>query len=226
MTKLTLPLIAVAVCFAATGCDFKLKRNGSITLASGASIPLNDANGSRAELVAGPAEIQVKSGDHHTIAVRVRQPGRAEINFSAPVNGDLSSGNFTLRGSEIGQSVDIVSARSYVITGPTQWEHYPEDMGNQRCTVDVSWDPCDENWTVAFKSGAGAELGSFASRSFERCNEYRSAPHSCWNTNPFPGPGYPRDPRFPHGGRGYYNDGGFYHGALNLGPEHINFDGR
>lgn len=230
MMKTTLPLIAVAVCLTASGCDFKLKRNGQVTLSNGTvSIPLNDRSGSRAEIVAGPAEVQVKKGDaKDTIEVRVRQPGRSEVNFSAAVSGDYRSGNFTLRGSEIGQPVDLTSARSYVVTGPTRRETTIEDTGFERCTVEILYEPCDENWTVSFRSGSGAELGAFASRSFERCNERRGARYNCWRNdpNPYPGP-YPRDPRFPRGGgRPYFNDGGFYQGALESGAEKISFDGR
>jgi hypothetical protein len=229
MTKLTLPLIAVAVCLTATGCDFKLKRDGRVTIVSGASIPLNDRSGSRVERVPGPAEVRVKNGDaDRTIEIRVRQPNRSEINFTAPVSGDYRSGNFTLRGSDIGQAVDLTSARSFTITGETRRETYVDDSGFERCIVETTYDPCREDWSVTFRSGAGAELGSFASQSFERCNE-RSSRHSCWRTNPnpYPGPGYPRDPRFPRGGgRHYFPEGGFYNGALNQGAQGVSFDGR
>jgi hypothetical protein len=217
MKKSLLPLIAV--CLAVSACDL-IKRDGTVTLTGGSPIPLNDRNGSRAELVAGPAEVRVKKGDASgTIDIRVRQPGRNEINFSAAVSGDVRSGNFTLRGSEIGQPVDLTSARSYVITGRPQRYSTIEETGFQRCMVDVTYDPCDENWNVTFRSGSGAELGSFASRSAERCNERRGFPYNCHRVHE------PRIPDHPRGPRGM-NGGGIYQGAMELGAEKVSFDGR
>ena len=40
-------------------------------------------------------------------------------------------------------------------------------------TVEISYTPCDENWTVGFRSASGADLGSFAARTANRCNEDR-----------------------------------------------------
>lgn len=219
MKKSLLPLIAV--CLTVSACDL-FKRDGHVTLTGGTPIPLNDRNGSRAELVAGPAEIRVKKGDaKDTIEVRVRQPGRSEINFTAPVSGNVRSGNFTLRGSEIGQPVDLVSARSFVVTGPTQRYTTVEESGFQRCMVDVTYDPCDENWSVTFRSGAGAELGQFASRSAERCNERRGFPYACHR---YP---EPRVPDYPRGPRGHsINGGALFQGASELGAEKVSFDGR
>lgn len=218
MKKSLLPLIAV--CLAVSACDL-FKRDGHVTL-TGGPIPLNDRGGSRAELVAGAAEIRVKKGDaKDTLDIRVRQPGRSEINFTAAVTGNYRSGNFTLRGSEIGQPVDLTSARSFTVTGPTQRDTTYEDSGFQRCMVDIYWDPCDENWTVSFRSGDGRELGQFASRSFQRCNERRGFPYACHR---YP---EPRVPDYPRGPRGHsINGGALFQGASELGAEKVSFDGR
>lgn len=214
MPKLTLSLIAVAVCLAAAGCDFKEKRNGTVTLAGGANIPLNDQSGARAELVAGPAEVTFKKGSSdRNIAIRVSQPNRPEINFSADVSSDYRSGNFTLRGSQIGQPVDLISGRSYAITGPTHRYTTWEDNGFERCLVDTTWDPCDENWKVTFLSGAGAELGNFASRRAERCNERRGFPYACHRMHE------PRVPDFPRGPRGQA-----INSLLDVAPEKVKFE--
>lgn len=188
--------VLAAACLAAVGCDNKVTRTGSITLTGSASIPLIDKSGAHAELVAGSAELTVQKGSKDgTIAVKVRQIGRPEVNFEAPVLGDYRSGNFTLRGSEIGQPVDMVSARSYAITGATQrWSTW-EDQGFERCMIDYSFDPCDETWTVAFHAPAG-DLGSFAARTPTRCNEQRNQ-YFC---QPLPRhePNIPDYPRGPH----------------------------
>lgn len=194
MKKLSLAL-AVA-CLAAVGCDNKETRTGSITLTGSANIPLNDKSGVHAELIAGPAEISFQKGSKDkTIAIGVKQPNRPDVNIEAAISGDYRSGNFTLRGSDIGQPVDLVSSRSFVVTGPTQrWTSW-EDRGFERCLVETTYEPCDENWTVAFRGAAG-DLGSFSSRAGARCNE-RIYESFC---QPIPGrePRIPDYPRGPH----------------------------
>lgn len=196
MKKTPLVLMA-AVVLAAVGCDFKETRSGRISLTGAANIPLNDVSGARAELVAGPAKVTFKKGKgDKTVAISVRQDGRPEVNIEAPVSGDYRSGNFTLRGSEIGQPVDLVSARAYAVTGAresyTEWSQ----EGFQSCLIQVSYDPCDESWSVAFRTDAG-ELGSFAATTATRCNERRSNTGMC-RRDPEPRPDFPRGPRGRH----------------------------
>ncbi|MDX6769524.1 MAG: hypothetical protein SF051_08335 [Elusimicrobiota bacterium] len=220
MKKLPLLLTAVVV-FVAAGCDFREKRDGVVTLAGSANIPLTDRSGARAELVAGPAEVTFKKGSaDNTVAIRIRQDGRPEVNFEAAVSGDYRTGNFTLRGSDIGQPVDMASARSFAITGPTRRETTWTDEGNRRCLVDYTYDPCAEDWTVDFRTAAGS-LGSFASRKHTRCNEQRGFPHSCHYTHPEPRlPDYPRHPR---GGRGFVSPASL-DATLSLDAEKVKFD--
>lgn len=209
MNRRLLPLIVLVV---AAACDFKETRSGVITLTGASSIPLNGRNGA-AQLVAGTAEITFKKGSRDGSArVIVRQNGRPDVDLEAAVPSDWTTGNFTLKGAEIGQPVDIASARSWAATGPessyTDWE----DRGFQRCRVDVYYTPCDESWTLNF-SGASGPLGSFASRKGTRCNERRGMPYACH-----------RDPsdrpdRFPHGGR--HN---IMMRANEIGAENIKFD--
>jgi hypothetical protein len=170
LKKRTSLALAVA-CLAVAAC--KETRKGAITLAGPSNIPLIDKSGSHAELVAGPAEITIQKGDRKgTLAIGVKQDGRPDVNIVAPFNGNPADGNFTLRGADIGQPVDMASSRGYVITGPTvRWTEW-ENMGNARCLVETSYDPCDENWTVAF-SAAGSALGSFAARTASECNQQR-----------------------------------------------------
>ena len=193
MNRRYLPLVAVLL--AVAGCDFKETRSGSITLTAGtAGIPLNGKAGA-ATLAAGNAEITFKKGSSDkSIAIRVKQSGRPDVDLEAAVASDYTSGNFTLKGSEIGQPVDMTSARAYAITGAnvryTDWQ----DQGNQTCMVEISFDPCDENWSVGFRSVAGVELGSFASRYAMRCNERR---YTSWCR---PNHREPHYPDFPRGG--------------------------
>ena len=146
-----------------------------------------------AELVAGPAEFTFDKGSKdRTVAVLVRQPSRADVVIEAPVPADYRTGNFTLRGADIGQPVDLVSVRRYTVTGPSQRTSYWEERGFDRCMVDYSWNPCDEDWTISFLAASG-ELGVFAARTAARCNERRDT-YAC---HPIPGrqphiPDYPR----------------------------------
>ncbi len=192
MTRRYLPLVALLLVVA--GCDFKETRSGQLVLTAGtAGIPLNGKAGA-ATLVAGSAEITFKKGSaDKSIAIRVKQSGRPDVDLEAAVTGDYRTGNFTLKGSEIGQPVDMASARSYAITGPNQrWSNW-EDQGSQTCMIETTFDPCDENWTVGFRSVGGAELGSFTSRYATRCNERR---YTQWCR---PNHREPRIPDYPRG---------------------------
>ncbi|MDD5304948.1 MAG: hypothetical protein PHS14_17765 [Elusimicrobia bacterium] len=192
MNRRYLPLVAVLL--AVAGCDFKETRSGQISLTAGtAGIPLNGKAGA-ATLVAGSAEVTFKKGSSDkSIALLVKQGGRPDVNLEATVAGDYASGNFTLKGSEIGQPVDMTSARAYAITGANQrWSNW-EDQGMQTCMVETTFDPCDENWTLSFRSVAGVDLGAFASRYATRCNERR---YTTWcRQNPQHEPRIPDYPR-------------------------------
>lgn len=152
-------------------------------------IPLAGSNGA-AELVAGKTEITFKKGSSdNSIAIRVRQPSRPEIELEAKVSGDYRTGNFTVKGSEVGQPVDMASSRAFAITGPTVRYTTWENMGGQECLVEISYQPCDESWNMAF-SANGKELGSFSSRTASRCNESRR--QQFCRRDPMPQPPYPR----------------------------------
>lgn len=214
-----LPLAAVLL--AVAGCDFKETRTGQITLTGSAGIPLNGKAGA-ATLVAGRAELTFKKGSSDkTIALRVKQSGRPDVDLEAAVAGDYRSGNFTVRGSDIGQPVDMTSARAFTTTGPTERYSSWEERGSQTCMVEYSYDPCDENWTLSFRAVGGAELGSFASRTSTRCNE-RSRESFCRHN---PRDRYPDYPRGPHGHNGRYGPHNMiYQGASDTGPDNIKFD--
>jgi hypothetical protein len=213
MNRRSLPLVAVLI--AVAGCDFKETRSGQISLTAGtAGIPLNGKAGP-ATLVAGSAEVTFKKGSaDKAVAIRVKQSGRPDVELEAAVSGDYRTGNFTLKGSEIGQPVDMASSRSYAITGPRErWSNW-EDQGSQTCMVEITYDPCDENWNVAFRSAAGAELGAFSSRRYTHCNERR--------TTAFCRPNH-REPRFPDHPRG----GGRHRileNASSIDPATLKFD--
>ena len=196
------------------GCDFKETRSGQIVLTPGsAGIPLNGKAGA-ATLVAGSAELTFKKGSSDkSIALRVKQSGRPDVDLEATVAGDYTSGNFSLKGSDIGQPVDMTSARAYTITGPNQRESRWEDQGSQTCLVEYSYDPCNENWTLTFKAVSGTELGSFSSTLWARCNERRGFPTFCRRDRDFPD--YPRG---PHGRNGVFQR------ASQIAPENLKFD--
>lgn len=214
MTRRYLPLVVLM--FVVAGCDFKETRSGQIVLtpAGAAGIPLNGKAGA-ATLVAGSAQLTFKKGSSDkSIALLVKQNGRADVNLEATVAGDYTSGNFTLKGSEIGQPVDMTSARAYAVTGPRESYSNWEDQGNQTCLVTTSYDPCDENWTLSFRSVNGVELGSFASKTGARCNEQRGFPSFCRMN--------PREPHIPDFPRGHRN--AVLEGASAVAPENVKFD--
>ncbi len=208
MNRRYLPLVALLV---VAGCDFKETRSGQIVLTAGsAGIPLNGRAGA-ASLAAGPAEITFKKGtSDKAIAIRVKQSGRPDVELEAVVSGDYTTGNFALKGSEIGQPVDMTSARAYAATGPEERDSTWTDEGDRTCRVDITYQPCDENWSVTFRSAGGGELGSFASRQAARCNERRGFPYACHRS-----PG-----REPHGGRGL----AVLERAAAVAPENLKFD--
>ena len=216
-----LPLAAVLL--AVAGCDFKETRTGQITLAGAATgIPLNGKAGA-VTLVAGRAEFTFKKGStDKSIALKVKQDGRPDVDLEAAVAVDYRSGNFTLKGSDIGQPVDMTSARAFAITGATERYSNWEDQGSQICLVETSFDPCDENWTLSFRSFNGVERGSFASRTATRCNE-RNGVSYC-RDNPRNDPRYPG---YPGGYPGGYPRGPrhqIFQGASDLGPDSVKFD--
>lgn len=209
----TLTLVLAVACLAVVGCNDKETRTGSISLTGSANIPLLDKSGAHAELVGGSTEITFQKGSKdHTIAIRVRQPNRPEVNIEAPINGNPSSGDFTLRGSESGQPVDMASSRRYAVTGPTQrWNNW-EDRGFETCMIETQFDPCDESWTVAFHAATG-DLGAFTATTATRCNE-RSYQTFCR-----PNQREPRIPDFPRGPHGRGIDK-----ALSIDPNTLKFD--
>ena len=205
-----IPLLALLL--AVASCDFKETRKGQITL-TGAPISINGRSGP-AQLVAGATEITFKKGSSdRSIAIKVKQPNRADVEFEAPVEKGYESGNFTLKGSAIGQPVDMVSARAWTVTGPTERYVDREDRGNQSCLVEVRYDPCDENWTVGFKDASGADLGSFSSRKGARCNEQRGFPYACHRDPIHDRPDFPRGPR-----------SAFHRSILDIAPANLQFD--
>lgn len=199
MTKLRRAVPLLAVLLAVVACDFT--RKGSITLAPGSSgVPLAGKSGP-ATLVAGGAEVTIKKGSSKgTITVKIRQDSRPDVEFDAKVSKGYESGNFALKGSEIGQPVDMTSTRGYTVTGPRQGRTEWSDEGMRNCRVDVTWDPCIEDWSIAFKSVNGADLGAFASRRAEECNVQRGFPYACM-PNRDREPRFPDYPRGPHGPR-------------------------
>lgn len=213
MKKLSL-VLAAACLVAAAGCDNKETRSGNVSLAGTANIPLIDKSGTRAELVAGPAEITFQKGSKNgTIAIRVRQPNRPEVNFESSVPGNASSGNFTLPASQSGQPVDLVSARNYAVDGPSQRNTRWEDQGFETCLIEYTWDPCRESWTVSFRGPSG-ELGAFSSVTEATCNE-RTSQLMCHSNHR-----EPRIPDFPHDGP--HGRHGF--DLQSVDPQNLKFD--
>lgn len=165
-------------CLVASACDDK--RSGQVSLTGAGPIQLIDRSGAVAELSAGPAEVELKKDSRARVAViRLKQNGR-EVNVQAPLSEQFYSGSFTLRGETIGQPVTLVSKRVYENLGELFRYTDRIDIGWEECEVDSSYRPCDEVWTVDFRSaGADALLGTFVSNTKMRCEERQGAPHNC-----------------------------------------------
>lgn len=220
MLKFAVPLAAVLLL---AGCDSDEVRSGRITLSHDAPIPLAGRNGP-GELVAGPASVTFSRGSKDDfVVIGIQQPDRPKVEIEVLL-GDHRTGNFKIFGSEIGQPVDIESARTSQVTGEPQQGTRPLHKDGATCRQDISYQPCDETWRITFSQGS-TTLGVFTSRLARQCNvvPVPGSERDCWRDREphyhypgydyFPGPGY--FPGMPHHIRG----------ALEIDPGTLSFDG-
>ena len=143
-------LIGMAAGFLMLACDTET-RNGELVLSGAAAVRIVDEGGKTVEFVTGPLKVEFGAGSDRKFSVTMSQGERRKAKFSgrAPSGGDW---NFTLRGKEIGQLVDIASRRSLEFYG----EHWRQIGNGGFCGFDGNWvveedyQRCNEDWKVAF----------------------------------------------------------------------------
>jgi hypothetical protein len=98
------------------------------------------------------------------VAVSQGDAKKAKFSGKAPSSDD--SWNFTLRGRDIGQPIDLESKRDVELTGKP-WRQIGEggSCGWGRWVTEEEYQNCNEDWKVAFADAAtSSALGSFHSR--------------------------------------------------------------
>lgn len=155
-------LFVVAAAIAMTACNEET-RNGQLTLAGSAPLRIAGQNGTT-EFYTGPLTVEFAPEGGRKVKVKLKQDSR-ETEFQ--VNISQRDWNFTVRGSEIGQPVDLASNRSVQLYGPVE-----RRIGNGgpcgfdgNWVTDEYWQQGTEDWTVKFTdAGNGSAVGTFASR--------------------------------------------------------------
>ncbi|MBI4347770.1 MAG: hypothetical protein HY553_13015 [Elusimicrobia bacterium] len=189
--------IALAAVLVACGEE---TRNGQLTLAGSTPLRIADQDGRTVEFFTGPLKVEFGPDGSRKVSVKLEQEGRV-AKFSARVSGRNADWNFTIRGNEIGQSVDLASTRKVEYYGPR--ENRLGNGGscgyNGTWVTEETWQRGNEDWKVAFTEAAnGSAVGAFASR---REGEYYllEVRHLwCRERRDFPEPRIPRWDRVSH----------------------------
>lgn len=161
MKRLSLVLAAAVVM---TACGEET-RTGQLTLAGSAPLRIADKNGGTVEFYTGPLKVEFDPQGGRQVAIKLDQSGRvAEFTAKVPRNADW---NFSIKGSEIGQPVDLESKRKVELYGPLQRRTGTGGPcgfdGNY--VTEETWQQGNEDWSVAFaNAGTSQPIGSFQSR--------------------------------------------------------------
>ncbi|MBI4422248.1 MAG: hypothetical protein HY554_00885 [Elusimicrobia bacterium] len=155
-------------------------RNGQLTLAGSTPLRIADQDGSTVEFFTGPFKVEFGPDGSRKVNVKLEQDGRV-AKFSARVSGRNADWNFTIRGGDIGQPVDIASARNIEYVGsPEQRMGNGGPCGfNGTWITEETWQRGNEDWKVSFSdAGNGKAVGAFASR--REGEYYLLATHNLW----------------------------------------------
>ena len=163
-------IILAAIIFPALltfiGCDQET-RNGELVLAGAVPVRIVDEGGKTVEFMNGPLTVTLDADSGRKFTVTLTQAEARKAKFSGRAPGNDNSWNFTLRGKEIGQPIDLASVRSIKYYGNT-WREI-RDGGycgqNGRWRMENEYRQCNEDWTVAFAdANTSQNVGSFRSR--------------------------------------------------------------
>ncbi|MBI3554564.1 MAG: hypothetical protein HY077_18885 [Elusimicrobia bacterium] len=190
--KTSFVLCLAALIMAACGEE---TRNGQLTLSGAAPVRLVDESGKTVEFVAGATKVQFAAGSSGKFTVTVSQGKDKQAKFSGKAPTRDGSWNFTLKGRDIGQPVDLASLRSVDYYGRT-WRSLrdgaPCGMGG-RWLVEEEYQKCNEDWRVNFADAGSAQtVGSFHSRLEDQDCLLSSREIYCQGERPMPGPPFPR----------------------------------
>lgn len=147
--KKTSILLSLAACVFVMGCDSET-REGKLQLSGSAPLRIVDEGGKTVEFVNGPLKVELSARSGNKFSVSMEQSGR-KAKFGGKVSGN-SDWNFTLRGKEIGQLVDITSNRKVTLYGePRKTIGNGGSCGmNGTYVTEETWQSCDEDWKVGF----------------------------------------------------------------------------
>lgn len=162
MNKSRIALALVA--FALAGCNEE-KRNGQLTLAGSTPLKIQDQSGKTVEFVSGPLKVVFDPEGSTKVAIKLEQDGRtAKFTGQVPRGADW---NFSIRGQDIGQNVDLDSSRKIELYGPITrtWGTGGHCGFNGRWETEDEWRKGNEDWDVAFAdSASGKPAARFKSR--------------------------------------------------------------
>ncbi|MDD5629668.1 MAG: hypothetical protein PHU21_11425, partial [Elusimicrobia bacterium] len=194
MKKLTSVLCLAAALIAGCGEE---TRDGQLTLAGSGPIKIVDQSGKVVEFLAGPTKI-VFSADKarkFTVTISQGQDKQAAFSGQAPAHDGW---NFTLRGKDIAQQVDLASNRKVEYVG-RPWRTIREGGPcgfNGRMLVEEEYQACNEDWRVDFADSSNAQpVGFFRSQRDNLTCLIGS--HDLYCRDYGPNPPYPHHP-IPH----------------------------
>lgn len=192
MKRLPLILCLAAAVLAACGEE---TRDGQLTLTGSTPLRLVDQSGKTVEFGAGATKVVFSADSSRKFTVTVSQGKDKQAKFSgqAPSSSDW---NFTLRGRDIGQPVDLSSSRSVAYVGQpwTQMRDGAPCGYNGTMLVEDEYQSCNEDWNVAFAdANNGQAVGTFRSQRDNQTCLISERDVYCQDRGPYPPyPPYPR----------------------------------
>jgi hypothetical protein len=161
MKKMNVLLLATVAAFAA--CN-KESRDGQLTLAGSNPLRIADESGKTVEFVNGALKAAFEPGSKDKVTVSLEQAGqKAKFTAKIPDNRDW---NFTLRGKDAGQNVDMASKRTITLTGEPKKRYGTGGFCgfDGRWQTEEIWRDGKEDWKVAFAdSQTGYAVAAFES---------------------------------------------------------------
>lgn len=181
--------LLIAAVFATTACN-KEKRKGQLSLNGSAPVRIADQGGSTVDFYSGPLQVEFGADGSRKVSVKLEQNGRvAQFTAKVPRNLDW---NFTAKGSEIGQPVDLASNRTVALYGPIEERTGTGDSCgfNGSYVTEEQWQKGNEDWSVRFDDARNSQpVAEFKSR--REGESYLVASRNLWC----------RERREPGGGR-------------------------
>ncbi|HAH06312.1 MAG TPA: hypothetical protein DCM05_07255 [Elusimicrobia bacterium] len=192
-----LPYIVFLGVFLLAACGEET-RDGMLTLTAG-PLKLIDQGGAVVEFLAGPTKVHfAASNKTRKFTVTVSQGDAKKATFAGQTP-NYSGWDFTLRGKDIGQAVDMTSFRKVDYVGRS-WTsiHEGGPCGyNGRWMVEYEYQECSETWRVDFADSSNLQaVGSFLSKREGRTCLLNERNLYCRDFGPQPP--YPPIPHPPH----------------------------